>query len=646
MFTTKTLLPCVAVASSAFVSSAALAQTVAVQFGGDMASGNRNSSLDDGSELQVDFADFNGDTLNDARTFIPIDHNGVFLTTSQFDNADPATTSTVWRAGMQIVNNSSAAPVAAPSDVQLFRLNDRGASPDTLQMSTTAQAGGALTQGMVFAPHVSKDAFLNGLSGATELSFANVADSFDLSYFWGTNVVASTPPQDVQLRRGRLMVQDGAQWYISESRVGSKGTSGTPNNISINPATEMWFPIDLSGDFYYTEVGGGDTTPNSANIGAPVLGSSFTDIQALGAHLVLNNFDGAATNNGIVEILDISASLDAVFPPPPAPPVGETIVNWQMDTTSVESLIDPFSAGTAGEFSWGGAAVPDAAGGNDPLFLGDPNQPPTIPNATFDTANAPKLTVGGQGVTGEALRFNANEEDEAIGIVAWQGDSSDPFVTEDLDSVYIDFYFQEDSNTTGNIQMLLRGRNAFQVWIDGDGDLIFRTQLAAGGADIIEVDLDAPGAWRHVQAWHDANGDKVLMLDGQVVAQSSPGTLFPETGSIILGNRENDSQWFSGLIDNVIVGTGVPSAAFLEADFNEDGTVDLLDFDILAQNFGTVGGATTATGDANGDGDVDLLDFDVLAQQFGQSSPAAVPEPASLALLGLGGAALLRRRRL
>ncbi|MEM6749701.1 MAG: dockerin type I domain-containing protein [Planctomycetota bacterium] len=82
----------------------------------------------------------------------------------------------------------------------------------------------------------------------------------------------------------------------------------------------------------------------------------------------------------------------------------------------------------------------------------------------------------------------------------------------------------------------------------------------------------------------------------------------------------------------------------LPGDADGNGSVDLFDFHILAANFGASTGNLGEDGDFNGDGVVDLIDFDTLAQNFGSTSPAVVPAPASLSLLGLASPLLLRGR--
>lgn len=52
-------------------------------------------------------------------------------------------------------------------------------------------------------------------------------------------------------------------------------------------------------------------------------------------------------------------------------------------------------------------------------------------------------------------------------------------------------------------------------------------------------------------------------------------------------------------------------------DINADNRVDLVDFNILAVNFGTGPGALPEQGDLNNDGFVDLADFNILASNFG-----------------------------
>ena len=135
----------------------------------------------------------------------------------------------------------------------------------------------------------------------------------------------------------------------------------------------------------------------------------------------------------------------------------------------------------------------------------------------------------------------------------------------------------------------------------------------------------------------------VVFLGDYTTGEAKQGTLFVD--NIVIEVFEDLASANATPLPNNMPG-GIPSGGStpLAGDANGDGTVDLLDLDILGTNFGATP-ATFAQGDFNEDNVVDLLDLDILGTNFGAGASSAVPEPTStvLVLAGLLGVSLRRR---
>ncbi len=172
-----------------------------------------------------------------------------------------------------------------------------------------------------------------------------------------------------------------------------------------------------------------------------------------------------------------------------------------------------------------------------------------------------------------------------------------------------------------------------------------------------------PIEWHHVAVTVVNGGSVNFFIDGVGAGTFPTVGLFGVVNDnpMLVGRRADDLSQFFGYLDDLAIwnealkpgqielladGTNpldLPDLGF-DTDINSDGNVDLLDYGVLRDNFGT--GTAFDQGDIDGNGRVDAFDFRLLKNALGVGgSGLSVPEPASIALLGLGALAALAVRR-
>jgi len=259
--------------------SAAQAQITAVDFGGDYNDGPTNA---DKTSLAYENGDFDGEAdTDDRRAYIEID--SLF---ASIPDTNGVGNTTVFNAGAQATQMDS---TAGTPGVSIYRFNGSNTAVDYLQVGNSATIGNGATinddypQSLTFAPNVAKANFLNGAddTGYT-LAFDAAAGSVTAE-FNDTSGVFTV----------RALVKNGSSWYISDTSQIGDGT------LSLNGATDTWYPYAPDTNMYI----------NAGTLTGGVLGSTLTDIQALGLVGQVDAAAGQDANKPRIQVTALSASM-------------------------------------------------------------------------------------------------------------------------------------------------------------------------------------------------------------------------------------------------------------------------------------------------------------------------------------------------
>jgi len=176
---------------------------------------------------------------------------------------------------------------------------------------------------------------------------------------------------------------------------------------------------------------------------------------------------------------------------------------------------------------------------------------------------------------------------------------------------------------------------------------------------ILFFDFDDPTAARDDYRW---SADEALAYEYMFAPGDSGGGIFVESDGAYLLVGVNSFLWandgspdasygdvggFTSVADYADWLDGIIAAQAISGDLNGDGFVGQADLDIVLAEWGNSAPLADPRADVNGDNFVGQFDLDYVLAEWGQGTPpmAPAPEPTMLALLALGGMAVIRHRQ-